>query len=197
VQEGLPGVAAFLPRGLPPGLVLVPGFLAPDEAEALLREVRALPLGEVRMHGVVARRRVAHFGLEYAYGARTVAEGPPLPDALEPVRARAAALAGVEPDALAEALVTRYPPGAGIGWHRDAPAFDRVVGVSLGAAARMRFRRGGPGGDAVELVLEPGSAYLLAGAARWAWQHHLPPVKAERWSVTFRTMRAARAAPGR
>jgi alkylated DNA repair dioxygenase AlkB len=181
----LPG----LERPLPAGLVLAQDFLSPAEAERLLAVVRALPLGEVRMHGVVARRRVAHFGLDYAYGARAVSEGAPLPAPLEPLRARAAALAGVAPEALAEALVTWYPPGAGIGWHRDAPAFDRVVGVSLGAPARLRLRRGGPGGETVDVVLAPGSAYVLAGAARWGWQHHLPPVKAERWSVTFRTMR--------
>jgi alkylated DNA repair dioxygenase AlkB len=185
-QPRLPGLAG---AARPAGLVLARGFLAPDEAAGLVDVLRTLPLGEVRMHGVAARRRVAHFGLAYAYGARAVSEGAPLPAPLAPLRARAAALAGVLPASLEEALVTWYPPGAGIGWHRDAPAFDRVVGISLGAAARMRFRRGGPGGETFELVLEPGSAYVLAGPVRWGWQHHLPPVKAERWSVTFRTSR--------
>jgi alkylated DNA repair dioxygenase AlkB len=33
------------------------------------------------------------------------------------------------------ALVTRYPPGAGIGWHRDAPTFGgKVVGGEAGWA---------------------------------------------------------------
>lgn len=175
----------------PAGLVYVPDFLSLSEEAALLPLLAALPLGEVRMHGVVARRRVAHFGFDYAYGARAVAPGPPIPDFLLPLRERAAALASVAPEALGEALVTLYPPGAGIGWHRDAPAFGRVVGVSLGAPARLRLRRGGPGGEQRELLLRPGSAYLLSGAARWTWQHTLPPVKAERWSVTLRTMRSA------
>lgn len=176
---------------LPPDMRLWRALLPAQEQQALLAALARLELGEVRMHGVTARRRVAHFGRAYAYDARAVQPGPPFPAALEPLRRRAAALAGVEPAALAEALVTRYPPGAGIGWHRDAPAFGKVVGVSLGGPARFRMREGGPGGRALEVLLEPGSAYLLAGAARWSWQHAIPPVPAERWSVTFRTLRDA------
>jgi alkylated DNA repair protein (DNA oxidative demethylase) len=179
------------PTDLPDGLLYEPEFLSPDEEEEIRARLAALALGEVRMHGVVARRRVAHFGLDYAYDARAVQPGPPLPGFLLPLRERAAALAGVAPGALAEALVTRYPPGAAIGWHRDAPPFGVVVGVSFGAPARLRLRRGGPGGDGRELVLRPGSAYVLARAARWGWQHAVPPAKAERWSVTFRTVRTA------
>ena len=90
-------------------------------------------------------------------------------------------------------LVTRYPPGAGIGWHRDAPQFGDVSGVSLLTACRMRFRRGRPRAwETVELTLEPRSAYVLSGPARTQWQHHIPPVTKERWSLTFRTLRHAR-----
>jgi DNA oxidative demethylase len=176
----------------PSGFRLWPDVLAPGEEAALRADLLRLPLGEVRMHGVVARRRVAHLGRGYAYGARAITEAAaPLPPFLAPLRARVAALAGVFPEELVEALVTWYPPGAGIGWHRDAPAFGLVVGVSLGAPARLRLRDGGPGGALRDLVLPPGSAYLLDGPARWRWYHQLPPVKAERLSVTFRTLRSA------
>jgi hypothetical protein len=33
---------------------------------------------------------------------------------------------------------------------------------------------------------------MLARAARWAWQHHVPPVREERFAVTFRTLRDAK-----
>jgi DNA oxidative demethylase len=178
---------------LPSGFRYFEGFLPPEEEAAVRAELARLALGEVRMHGVVARRRVAHFGVAYAYGSRAVAPGAPLPAFLLPLRARAARLAAVADDDLAEALVTRYPAGSGIGWHRDAPAFGTVVGISLGAPARFRLRKGGAGGETRDLVVAPGSAYVIAGAARWAWQHMMPPVSAERWSVTFRTLRSARA----
>jgi DNA oxidative demethylase len=106
------------------------------------------------------------------------------------VRARAAQLASVAPDDLVEILVQRYPPGAQIGWHRDAPAFGIVVGISLGSASRMRFRRDKGGvRRTFELELEPRSGYVLAGEARTAWLHHIPPTKVLRYSITFRTLR--------
>jgi len=57
------------------------------------------------------------------------------------LKERAARFAGLQPDDLAQALLIRYDPGAGIGWHKDRSVFDHVVGISLGAPAVMRFRR--------------------------------------------------------
>ncbi len=127
---------------LPSGFLYRPEFVGEDEERRLLEAIGALTFGEVRMHGVVARRRVAHFGWRYGYESWRIEPGPPIPDVLLPLRARAAALLGVAPGALAEALVTQYPPGAGIGWHRDAPAFGDVIGVSLLGTCRFRFARG-------------------------------------------------------
>jgi alkylated DNA repair dioxygenase AlkB len=141
------------------------------------------------MRGFVARRRVASFGRAYAYDAREVLPAPPLPPFLLALRARVAPLAGVAPEALAMATVILYPQGAGIGWHRDAPSFGTVVGVSLGSPARFQLREGGPGGARREVLLAPGDVYVLARAARWRWQHHVPPVGAERIAVAFRTLR--------
>src|SRR4051794_12451589 len=143
------------------------------------------------MHGVVARRTARHFGLDYDYERRgIVADAEPVPAWIEPVRGRAAELAAVNRDELVEVLVQRYPEGASIGWHRDAPAFDIVVGVSLLAPSRMRFRRDVGGVRHVfEVELAPRSGYVLAGRARSAWQHHVPPTKSLRYSITFRTLR--------
>lgn len=33
------------------------------------------------------------------------------------------------------------------------------------------------------------SIYKMTGAARWDWQHCVPPMKALRWSITFRSRR--------
>jgi hypothetical protein len=37
--------------------------------------------------------------------------------------------------------------------------------------------------------LPPRSAYALAGEARTGWQHSVPPTKALRYSITFRTLK--------
>jgi alkylated DNA repair protein (DNA oxidative demethylase) len=177
--------------GLPAGFRYIADFVSPGEDSHLVEVVRALPYRDVVMRGQVARRRTAHFGWRYGYESFRVEPGPPLPDALLPLRARAAALAEVEDTDLAEVLVTVYPPGAGIGWHRDAPAFGVVVGVSLGSPCRMRFQRGtGEARQTRALILEPRSAYVLAGEVRWAWQHTIPPIATERYSITFRTLSA-------
>jgi alkylated DNA repair dioxygenase AlkB len=116
-----------------------------------------------------------------------------LPDALRPLRERAAAWAGVEPAALGNALVAEYRPGTPLGWHRDVPDYERVIGISLGGEARMRLRRYPPlaprKAEVLSLALAPRSVYLLRDEARWGWQHSIAPTPALRWSITFRTLR--------
>jgi DNA oxidative demethylase len=153
-----------------------------------VRVLEGLDYREVVMHGQAAKRTVRHFGLNYDYQSRDTVPTDPLPEELEFVRERAAELAEGE---LAQILISRYPAGAGIGWHRDAPMFGRIVGVSLGSPCRMRFQRRTKEGERLveELELEPRSAYLLRGQARWTWQHSIPATKDLRYSITFRTLR--------
>lgn len=90
-----------------------------------------------------------------------------------------------------QVLVTCYDPGAGIGWHRDRPVFEHVVGVSLGVPATLRFRRRTPAGfDRVSVPIAPRSVYHLSGEARHAWEHGITELDRTRRSVTFRTLRA-------
>lgn len=174
----------------PEGLVYVPDFLAVEEEAGLLEAVERLDYAEVRMHGQAARRTVRHFGYRYDYEAWKVVPTDPLPGEFEWLRKRAAGLAGLHPEELAETLVTRYPPGAGIGYHRDAPMFGpKVVGVSLLSPCPMRFqRRVGDVRHVFVLDLAPRSAYVLAGKARSVWQHGILATKGLRYSFTFRTL---------
>ena len=172
---------------LPEGFVYRPDFISPDEEALLIDAIRQVEFSNFEMRGVVARRRVAFFGSSYDAGrTRTL----PLPAFLRPLRERAAALAGVDAEAFAMALINEYSPGAPIGWHRDAPGFGVVVGVSLLSGCRFRFRRGPErGSERVSLTLEPRSAYVLSGPARSEWQHSIPEVETLRYSVTFRTLK--------
>jgi alkylated DNA repair dioxygenase AlkB len=174
----------------PEGLRYLPDFLSPAEEEALLSHLRDLDYGEVRMRGQVARRVVRHYGLGYRYDTAELSQGDPVPEWLASVRGRSAGLLDRHAEALAEVLVTRYPPGATIGWHRDAPAFGDVVGISLASSCVMRFQRGkGDARRVFEQPLQPRSAYVLAGRSRTVWQHSIPAVDQERFSLTFRTVR--------
>ena len=175
---------------LPPGLSYHPAFVTEDEERGLVELVGRLAFEEIRMRGQVARRRTVHFGWLYGYESWRIAPGPPIPDFLLPLRVRSATLVGLEAAELAEVLVTEYPAGAGIGWHRDAPMFGTVIGVSLLTPCRFRLQRGqGQERETRTLLLEPRSAYVLDGGARWQWQHSIPPMSALRYSITFRTLR--------
>ena len=176
----------------PEGLEYRPDFVTEDEERALLALLEELGFREFTMRGQKALRTVRHFGYDYDYeNYGRLLPADPLPDELTWLRDRCAELADVAPDELAQTLVSRYPPGAPIGWHRDAPMFGaKVVGVSLGSACRMRLQRGkGEERRVYELELEPRSAYVLGGPARSQWQHSIPAVKQLRYSVTFRTLK--------
>ena len=178
------------------GFLYRESFITPDEELGLLHRVRSLDFHEMKMRGVVARRRVIHYGVKYSFETFKASEGPPIPTFLLPLRERAAAFAAVQAEALAEALLTEYAPGAPIGWHRDAPGFGVVVGISLLAPCRFRFRRGETRAwETTEVPLAPRSIYMLTGPARSEWQHSIPAVSALRYSLTFRTLREARRHP--
>jgi alkylated DNA repair dioxygenase AlkB len=181
---------ARAPSEEPRGLVYRPDLLTAGAETALLDVLERLRFDPIVIRGRAARRTARHYGLDYDYESRTPKPGEPVPDWLLPVRARAAELAEVEPEELVEILVQRYPPGAAIGWHRDAPAFGTVTGISLGSAARLRFQRGkGERRRVWELLAEPRSGYLLAGEARTSWEHAIPAATGLRYSITFRTLR--------
>jgi alkylated DNA repair protein (DNA oxidative demethylase) len=172
------------------GLVYEPQVIGEEEERAALDFIESLDFHEIEMHGQRAKRTIHQFGLRYDFGSYKLEPTDPLPSRLEPIRTKAAALARAEPQDLVQTLVSRYPAGAGIGWHRDAPAFGKVVGISLLSPCRMRFQRGkGAERETFALELEPRSGYLLSGSVRWAWQHSIPSTKSLRYSLTFRTLK--------
>jgi DNA oxidative demethylase len=176
---------------LPEGLVYHDEFITEDEERRLLDLLERLDFRTLTMRGQTAKRTVRHFGLDYEYESGDLVPADPLPAEMTWLRDRCAALMERDPEDLVQILVSRYPEGAGIGWHRDAPMFgSKIAGVSLRAPARMRFQRTVGGVRSVaDLELAPRSAYLLSGKARWSWQHSIPATKDLRYSVTFRTLK--------
>lgn len=175
-----------------PGLELREDLVSQVEEDELIRHIGGLDLTPFRFQGFVGKRLTRSFGWRYDFATGDFAETDPIPHWLQSLRTRAAAFAGLAPDALAQALVIRYDPGAGIGWHRDRPVFDEVVGVSLGAPTTLTFRqRTATGFRRVKLPLDPRSAYHLSGEARSAWEHGIASHDALRFSITFRSLSAA------
>lgn len=179
----------FGPRFAVPGLALVPDFLDSATAAEAIAAMAALPLEPFRFQRWTGHRRVASFGWRYDFQEGGFAAAPPLPDWLAALRARAETVAGLDQGTLVQALLTHYPPGAGIGWHRDRPVFDQVLGISLGAPATLRLRRRTAAGfERVQLPLPPNSLYRLTDAARWEWEHGIAPIEQPRWSITLRSL---------
>ena len=174
---------------LPEGLLYQLDFLSQDEESNLVRVFRELPFQAFDFHGYTAKRRVLEFGLEYDFTTRRATPTQSFPEFLTAVRKRAAQFAGVSAADLVEGMVTEYSPGAPIGWHRDAPQFGTIIGISLASTSRMRFKPYKAEGKPVALTLEPRSIYLMRGPARWKFQHSIPAVKELRYSITFRTLR--------
>ena len=180
-----------LPPVAPDGFAYRAELITRDEEEDLAARLADLPFEPFLFRGYEGRRRVVSFGLRYDFNGPGLAPAAPIPDWLHPVRDRAAAFAGLPPDAFAHLLINEYRQGAPIGWHRDRPVFDKVVGVSLLAPTLMRFRRRvGDRFERINVPLEPRSAYLLDGAARRDWEHSLPEARAHRYSLTFRSLRS-------
>ena len=175
-----------------PGRATVEDFVTPDEEIALIAAIQAVNLAPFRFQQWTGKRQTHSFGWHYDFEHGVLEPGEPYPGWLRPIAARAEGFAGLPPGALAQELVTRYDAGAGIGWHRDRPAFDDVVGVSLGHAATMRFRRrSGTRFERASLPLPPRGAYHLRGEARQDWEHSIAAHEATRWSITWRRLRSA------
>ena len=183
---------ARAPLEEPDGIVLRPEVISREEESGLLERFATLRWDPIVIRGQAARRTARHFGLGYDYESRTPRPGEPIPRWIEPIRRAAAELGGVAPAELVEVLAQRYPAGSTLGWHRDAPAFGIVVGISLLGRSRLRFQRGRRERRRVwDVELEPRSGYVLAGEARWSWEHSIPPAKELRYSITFRTLKRA------
>ena len=171
------------------GLQYRDDFITQTEHDRLVTELEGLNLAPFRFHGWLGNRKTQTFGWRYDFDDASFAPAEPIPRWLQPLRAKAAAFAGFAPEDFAHALLARYDPGAGIGWHRDRPQFEQVFGISLGAPATMRFRQRTAGGFRRTTVdLEPRSAYLLSGEVRREWEHSIAPGDTLRFSITFRSL---------
>ena len=191
-----PAAGSLFGPHLPPGFQYRDDFLSTAEQAGLLDHINQIEFATFEMRGVVAKRRVAFFGAAYDRGDQP---SPPIPEFLSPLRVRLADLAGVEAGDFAMVLINEYRPGTPIGWHRDAPQYELIAGVSLLSSCRMRLRPYLTPSQAAatkqrrttthEIELLARSAYVMKDQARSGFEHSIPAVTDLRYSITFRTLR--------
>ncbi|MFK4405248.1 alkylated DNA repair dioxygenase AlkB [Bradyrhizobium ottawaense] len=140
-MRGMTQLGLFaVPDEGPTGLRHMDNFIEAAVEQALIGRIAALPLERFQFGAFEGNRRVASFGYRYDYTLQRLAEAEPIPDWLLPVARQAEAWAKLPEASVRQVLCTEYEAGVGIGWHRDKPHFDKILGLSLGSACNFRFR---------------------------------------------------------
>jgi alkylated DNA repair dioxygenase AlkB len=178
---------------LPEGFNYYPHFLSEDEEDELCREILKFDLQNMNYHGYKANRKTASFGYDYSFENNKLSKGKDIPAAFDWLIEKTGKYISVERNKFAEMLITEYPPGAVINWHRDVPQFDLIAGISLLTDCRFRLR---PYDKAKQtrssvnsFTVQRRSLYTMQNDVRWNWQHSIAPVKQTRYSITFRTFK--------
>lgn len=178
---------------LPQGFEYYPDFIDAGEEAMLLQEIASTELHTFLFQGFEAKRRVASFGYDYSFDKKSLSKGKDIPIAFDDLIEKAAKLTGRNKVDFAELLVTQYPVGSVINWHRDAPPFDIIVGISLASNCVFRLRPHEKAkqtrASLISLEVKRRSLYVIRDEARTDWQHSTMPVKAVRYSITLRTLR--------
>jgi alkylated DNA repair dioxygenase AlkB len=195
--NGDPSLFEVAPK-VPDGFIYRPNFLSEAEEQELIREIQQIHLAPFKYYQFTGKRRTASFGWQYEFGASEITTAPEIPPYLLPVRTRAGSLFNIDPRSLVQISIIEYSVGSPIGWHRDIPHFGVVVGISLGAACRIRLRKYSrprsknlKRDEILSMELQPRSIYLMSGASRETWQHSIPPVKKLRYAIMMRTLRSS------
>jgi alkylated DNA repair dioxygenase AlkB len=178
---------------LPKGFVYIPDFINEDEEISLYHEILKLEFHTFHFQGYQAKRKVASFGYDWSFETRSLLKGKDIPEVFHSLIEKVATHISIESGQIAELLVTEYPVGSVINWHRDAPPFDIIAGISFLTDCTFRFR---PYNKAeqnrksiVSLPIKRGSLYVMKGESRSDWEHSISPVKDLRYSITLRTLR--------
>ena len=181
---------------VPDGFIYKEGFTSETEEQELIREIQKVQLEPFKYYQFTGKRRTASFGWQYEFGTSEITAAPEIPPFLLPMRTRAGNVFDIDPKSLVQTSIIEYSTGSPIGWHRDIPQFGVVIGISLGAPCRMRFRKYSRvqpkklnRDEILSIELQPRSIYLMSGASRESWQHSIPPVKELRYAIMMRTLR--------
>ena len=178
---------------LPEGFNYYTGFLSADEETELYEAISTIELHHLNYHGYKANRKTASFGYDYNFENNKLNKGKNIPASFNWLIEKTARYISVERNRFAEMLITEYPPGTVINWHRDVPQFDLIAGISLLADCTFRLRpydkTKQTRSSVISFRVQRRSLYTIHGNARWNWQHSIMPVKQTRYSITLRTFK--------
>jgi alkylated DNA repair dioxygenase AlkB len=178
----------------PDGFCYTPDFISEQEEIELCNHIRNVELHHFNFQGFQANRKVASFGYDYSFENGSLTKGLEIPAIFHPLIQKVAGYLSIPAESFQELLITEYPVGSVINWHRDAPPFDIIAGISLMANCTFRLRPYDKAkqtkGSAISFPVARRSLYIIKGPARTDWQHSIAPVKAIRYSITLRSLRS-------
>jgi alkylated DNA repair dioxygenase AlkB len=178
----------------PPGFQYMENFLSEQEEETLLKVINGVSLHSFRFQGYEAKRRVASFGRDWNFEKRELTKGRDIPESFQWLVERVGQKLAIPANDFVELLVTEYPVGSVINWHRDAPPFELIAGVSLQADCTFKLRpyekEKQTKKSVISLPVKRRSLYVMEREAREQWQHSTLPVETVRYSITLRTLRS-------
>lgn len=181
----------------PNGFTYVADFITVEEESELIHQIKNIELRNLNFQGYEAKRKVASFGFDRSFEKRVLTKGEQIPQEFEWLVKKVASTQRIETSKIAELLITEYPEGSVINWHRDAPPFDTIIGISLLSDCTFRFR---PHDKAkqnrksiISFPVVRRSVYVIKDEARSEWEHSISPVKQTRYSITLRTLRNSNA----
>jgi alkylated DNA repair dioxygenase AlkB len=177
----------------PHGFYYYPNFISADEEQYLIRSVMNIELHNLDFQGYIAKRKVQSFGYDYSFDKRKLTKGQPIPEEFQSLIEKTAARVELKPENFAELLVTEYPVGSVINWHRDAPPFDLIAGISLSADCIFKLRpydkMKRSRKSTLYIPVHRRSLYIMKSEARSDWEHSTAPVQNVRHSITLRTLK--------
>jgi len=177
----------------PEGFSYIPDFINSNEEKKLLEEISKTELHHFNFHGFKANRKVASFGYDYSFDNGNLTKGKEFPVAFDFLIQKVSLYLAEDSVHFAELLITEYAPGTVINWHRDAPPFDIIAGISLMGNCTFRLRpqdKEKQGRSSIiSFTVQQRSLYIIRGPARTSWQHSIAPVKGTRYSITLRTLK--------
>ena len=177
----------------PEGFSYTDNFITKEEEGALYEEIEKHERHVFTFQGYEAKRKVASFGQDWSFDQQALKKGKDIPPTFHSLIQKVAQHLSIHPERFAELLITEYPIGSVINWHRDAPPFDLIAGISLCSDCTFRLRPHEKAkqsrSSVISLPVRRRSLYVMQGPARTEWQHSIAPVKKARYSITLRTLK--------
>jgi alkylated DNA repair dioxygenase AlkB len=178
---------------LPQGFTYYPNFITEAEESQLVKVIEQFDLQHMKFHEYEAKRKVISFGQGWSFTEQKLVPGNAIPGEFGFLVNRIAQQLSIPKELIAQFLITEYPVESVINWHRDAPPFDIIAGVSLLTDCSFKLRPHDKDKQTraatISLPVKRRSLYTMQGPAKSEWQHSTAPVSKIRYSLTFRSLK--------